>query len=96
MDNTAGKTAGAKRKSRFETDEPAPVDDPPAKKPALDISAAALRAAEISRELSSKIALVSSLLQTNNGAAAKVEKKPAVHVLRLDDQGREIDEHGNV
>jgi hypothetical protein len=43
---------GTKRRSRFEAVE---SEEPEPKKPAIDISAAAARAAELSREVASKV-----------------------------------------
>jgi hypothetical protein len=43
---------GTKRRSRFEAVE---TEEPELKKPAIDISAAAARAAELSREVASKV-----------------------------------------
>jgi hypothetical protein len=43
---------GTKRRSRFEAVE---VEEPELKRPAIDISAAAARAAELSKEVASKV-----------------------------------------
>lgn len=45
---------GEKRRSRFEDK----VDEPDQKRPAFDVSAVAARAAEMSRELSSKVRII--------------------------------------
>lgn len=68
MDPTgqAKNLTGAKRKSRFEDDPSAASHQPEAKKPnlatnsgsSIDISAAAARAAEISRELAAKVSVL--------------------------------------
>lgn len=86
-------TAGHKRRSRFEEEDEA--DQPQSKKPSLDVSAAAAKAAELSRELSSKIAAMSSILGQIN-ANKHMDRKPAYRALVLDSQGREVDERGNV
>ena len=49
---------GEKRRSRFDRVE----SEPETKKAAIDVSAVAARAAEMSRELSSKVTIVSSYL----------------------------------
>jgi len=71
-----------KRRSRFESGAP-PVEEPLQKRINLDVSLAAAKAAEISKELTAKIALVSSLL----GSAKQLERKPTYRPLLLDGQG---------
>eukprot|EP01032_Pedospumella_encystans_P023532 gene23532-26637_t len=93
---------GEKRRSRFDRVE----SEPETKKAAIDVSAVAARAAEMSRELSSKIAMVTSQLNSANAAnllkgpgnlgESQNEKRPVYRALVLDSQGREIDEYGNV
>ncbi|KAJ1415493.1 hypothetical protein B484DRAFT_401429, partial [Ochromonadaceae sp. CCMP2298] len=109
-------SGGVKRKSRFDKEA---EDEPQQKRPALgvgavsaagtvgtvgvDVSSAAARAAEMSRDLANKIAMVSSLLHAPKslpvvpGVVEKVEeKRPAYRPLVLDAQGREVDEYGNI
>lgn len=52
------------------------------------IQAAAARAAEISKELNSKIALVSSILMLNSASSSNSERKAAYRPLLLDKLGR--------
>eukprot|EP01036_Dinobryon_divergens_P029956 gene29956-39132_t len=52
------------------------------------IQAAAARAAEISKELNSKIALVSSILMHNSAPTSNSERKAAYRPLLLDKLGR--------
>ena len=46
--------------------------------------------------MAAKLAYVSSILKSANFSYLKNSKKAAVHALRLDDQGRELDEFNNV
>eukprot|EP01038_Epipyxis_sp_PR26KG_P014609 gene14609-19618_t len=87
---------GQKRKSRFVSVEDEPqTKRVPVAEASVDISAAAARAAQISKELSNKIAMVSSLLKNVNDDKGG-DRKAMYRPLLLDAQGREIDESGNL
>lgn len=54
------------------------------------------QAAEMQRQLAAQMASVSSMLNLVNKNKVKGDRKAAYRPLLLDDQGRHIDEHGNV
>jgi hypothetical protein len=85
-----------KRKSRFDNVEAVGEPEQKVQKPAhggivgMDASKAAERAAEMSRDLASKIAMVSSLLHTAPVKAEAQTAQTAYRSLVLDAQGREV------
>eukprot|EP01040_Poterioochromonas_malhamensis_P008368 gene8368-9054_t len=91
MSSDNGNLGGQKRKSRFDEEVVDPVL-PEQKRLNLEVSVAAAKAAEMSKEIAARMKLVTSLLGVNKGT----EKKAAYRPLLLDAQGREIDEHGNL
>lgn len=57
----------------------------------------AMKAAAMQSQLASQIASISTILKTvQTNVQQTKEKKPQYHALRLDNLGREIDEHGNL
>lgn len=54
------------------------------------------QALALQAQVAAQLASVSSILSTAQKATANTTKKAAVHALRLDEQGREVDEFNNV